>query len=73
MLYKVNVGKLADVCVFTLIDHEGFICLDQLKYQGTNQRCCVEDVSLLCEVRNIRPSFTIIRHRPRSALHLKPI
>ena len=31
--------------------HEGFICLDQLDYQGTaDQRCCVEDVIFLCQV-----------------------
>ena len=26
---------------------EGFICLEQLECQGTDQRCCVEDVSFL--------------------------
>ena len=32
------------VCVFRSIHREGFICLDQLGCQGTDQRCCVEDV-----------------------------
>ena len=30
------------VCVFTSIHREGFIYLDQLGYQGTDQRCCVD-------------------------------
>ena len=39
------------MCVCTSIYHEGFICLDQLDYQGTtDQRCCVEDVIFLCQV-----------------------
>ena len=38
------------VCVFTSIDREGFIRLDQLECQGTDQRCRVEDVSFLCIV-----------------------
>ena len=29
---------------------EGFICLDQLGYQGTDQRCYIEDVNFLCQV-----------------------
>ena len=32
------------VCIFRSIHREGFICLDQLGCQGTDQRCCVEDV-----------------------------
>ena len=35
------------VCVFSSIHREGFICLDQLEYQGTDQRY-VEDVNFLC-------------------------
>ena len=40
------------VCVFVCnsIHSEGFICLDQLDYQGTDQWCCVEDVYFLCYV-----------------------
>ena len=37
------------VCVFTSIHCEGFIYLDQLGYQGTDQRCCVEDVGYHCQ------------------------
>ena len=35
------------VCVFTSIHLEGFICLG-LEVQGTDQRCCVEDI-FLCQ------------------------
>ena len=73
------------------------ICLEQLEYQRTDQRCCVEDVIISVKslphyfrmryrvfltshfilftpkatsrVQTVRPSFTIIRNRPRSALH----
>ena len=38
------------VCVCTSIHRKGFICLDQLKYQGTDQRCYVEDVSFIYQV-----------------------
>ena len=38
------------VCVFTSIHCEGFICLDQLECQGTDQQCYVKDVSFLCQV-----------------------
>ena len=37
------------VCVFTSIHLESFICLG-LEVQGTDQRCCVEDVIFLCQV-----------------------
>ena len=37
------------VCVCTSIHLEGFICLG-LEVQGTDQRCCVEDVIFLCLV-----------------------
>ena len=36
------------VCVCTSIHPEGFICLDQVGYQETDQRCYVEDVKFLC-------------------------
>ena len=48
------------VCVFTSIRREGFICLDQLGYQGTDQRCYVEDVYFLCPV----PSSLISNAEP---------
>ena len=32
------------VCVCTSIQRKGFICMDQLECQGTDQQCCVEDV-----------------------------
>ena len=35
------------VCVFTSIHRESFICLDQVGYQGTYQRCYIEDVEFL--------------------------
>ena len=38
----------ACVCVCTSIHPEGFIYLDQVGYQGTDQRCYVEDVKFLC-------------------------
>ena len=37
------------VCVFTSIHREGFICLDQLGYQGADKRCYIEDVNFLCQ------------------------
>ena len=37
------------VCVFTSTHLEGFICLG-LVVQGTDQRCCVEDVFFLYQV-----------------------
>ena len=37
------------VCVFTSIHCEGVICLG-LEIQGTDQQCCVEDISFLCQV-----------------------
>ena len=36
------------VCVFTFMHLEGFICLG-LEFQGIYQRCCVEDISFLCQ------------------------
>ena len=38
------------LCVFTSIRREGFICRDQVGYQGTDQRCYAEDVEFLCQV-----------------------
>ena len=40
------------VCVFMSIHLEGFICLG-LEFQGTDQRCCVEDVIFLCQVPSL--------------------
>ena len=40
----------ARMFVCTSIHLEGFICLVQLECQGTDQRCCVEDVSFLYQV-----------------------
>ena len=52
-MFKENEGRknipLSCVCVFTSIHLEGFICLG-LEVQGTDQRCCVEDVIFLCQV-----------------------
>ena len=50
------------VCVCTSIHREGFICLVQLGYQGTDQRCYVKDVNFLCQVpssllQNAAPTF----------------
>ena len=36
------------VCTSISIHREGFICLDQLEYQRTYQRCIVVDVTFLC-------------------------
>ena len=44
-----GVSGLVCVCVFTSIHLEGFICLG-LEVQGTDQRCCVEDVIFPCQV-----------------------
>ena len=44
----VSVCVFMCVCVFTSIHCEGFICLDQLGYQETDQRRCVKDVGFLC-------------------------
>ena len=38
------------VWVRTSIHREGFICLDQVGYQGADQRCYVEDVNFLYQV-----------------------
>ena len=38
------------VCVLTSFHREGFICLDQLGYQGPDQRRCVEDVGFVCRL-----------------------
>ena len=38
------------VCVLTSIHCVGFICLNQVGYQRTDQRCYVEEVNLLCQV-----------------------
>ena len=38
------------VCVCTSIHREGLICLDQLDYQGTDRRCCAEDVIFLFQI-----------------------
>ena len=39
---------------------EGFICLDQLEPHGTDQRCCVEDVSFLyCCAKSLYCYFRI--------------
>ena len=39
------------LCVcFTFIHREEFNCLEQLECQGTDQRCCAEVVSFLCQV-----------------------
>ena len=43
----------ACVCVFTSIHHEGFICLDQLGHQGTDQRCYVEGINFLCQISSL--------------------
>ena len=37
------------VCVCTSIHREGFICLDQLDYQGPELRC-VKDTDFLCHI-----------------------
>ena len=42
------------VLVFTSFHREGFIALE-LEFQGTDQRCCVENVPLLCWV----PSWSL--------------
>ena len=64
------------VFVFTYIHREGFICLVQLGCHGTDQRCCVEDVSFLCQVplsllQNEAPHlsnqpFTLFTHQKRA-------
>ena len=46
----VCVCACARACVFTFIHREGFIFLDQLECQGTDQRCCFKYVSFLCQV-----------------------
>ena len=43
------------VCVCTSIHCEGFICLDQLGYQETDQRYFVEDVNFLCQAPSSLP------------------
>ena len=45
----INFVVCMSVCVFACIHLEGFICLG-LEAQGTDQRCCVEDVIFLCQV-----------------------
>ena len=48
-LFKFDYEQQARVCVFTSIHREGFICLNQLGYQGTDKRCYIEDVNFLCQ------------------------
>ena len=38
------------VCVFMSIHHEGFVCLNQLGYQGMDQQCYVKDINFLCQI-----------------------
>ena len=48
--HKLINGKLCVcLCVFTSIHREGFLCLG-LEFQGTDQRCCIEDITSLCLV-----------------------
>ena len=47
---RTNLSVNLFVTVFTLIHREGFICLEQLECQGTDQQCCVEDVSFVRQV-----------------------
>ena len=54
-LFKFDYEQQARVCVFTSIHREGFICLNQLEYQGTDQQCYVEDVDFLCQVPSSLP------------------
>ena len=44
---SVCVGEGWGVGVFTSIHREGFISLEQVGYEGTDQRCYVEDVEFL--------------------------
>ena len=48
------------VCVCTSIHYEGFIRLDQLECQGTDQRCYVKDVFFICQV----PSLLLYNEAP---------
>ena len=48
MILPVYIPRVC-VCVFTSIHLEDFICLG-LVVQGTDQRCCVEDVFFLYQV-----------------------
>ena len=48
--YKELARLICFWCVCTFIHREGFICLNQLGNQGTNQGCYVEDVNVLCQV-----------------------
>ena len=41
------------VCIIS-IHREGFICLEQLECQRTDQQCCVKDVSFLRQVFRIK-------------------
>ena len=41
----------------TSIHREDFICWDQLDYQGTDQRCYVDDFSFLCQVKSLHHYF----------------
>ena len=41
------------VCVCTSVHREGFICLDHLDFQGTDQQCFVEDVHFLRQVTSL--------------------
>ena len=47
---KLCIKHLVALCVCTTIHREGFICLDRVGYDGTDQRCSVEDVNFLCQV-----------------------
>ena len=45
-----NICVCVCVCVFHVIHREDFIGFEQLECQGTDQRCCAEVVSFLCQV-----------------------
>ena len=63
-------------CVFTSIHRKGFICLNQLGNQGTDQRCYVDDVSFLSQVPSsllrmkhltfLTSHFTLLAHQKRA-------
>ena len=66
---SVCVGEGWGVGVFTSIHREGFISLEQVGYEGTDQRCYVEDVEFLYRFSssllwNAEPNLSTSRFTP---------
>ena len=55
VFYKLTLSFCVCMCVFVFmsIRREDLICLNQLVCQGTDQQCCVEGISFLCQATSL--------------------